>query len=214
MSIPSQFRAALGAAAAAAVVAGCGSAAPATVSVQDAPHTQKVYVRPVTSTGAAVRGYRVTSHAAGAQCSAGSEAIGLAYRCFAGNGVYDPCWAQKAPAPTVLCVPDPWARTAAQLRVAAPLTAIPRADAGGVADPWGVQLSGGQRCVLAQGAHNAFRGQVIDYYCPSGLSLLRGFDHKAATWTARSVVDKSGKLANGPLEKITIAWYGRPAQFR
>jgi hypothetical protein len=214
MSIPSRFRAALGVAAAA-VVAGCGSAAPATVSVQGAPpHTQKVYVRPVTSTGAAVRGYRVTSHAAGGQCSAGSEAIGRAYRCFAGNGVYDPCWAEKASAPTVLCVPDPWARTAAELRVSAPLSAIPPADAGGAAEPWGVQLSGGQRCVLAQGAHNAFRGQVIDYYCPSGLSLLHGLNLKAATWTARSVLDKSGKLASGPLEKIAIAWYGRPALFR
>ena len=201
----------------AAVIAGCGSSAPASVAGPGGGGqipTRQVYVSPVTGAGAAVSGYRVTVRAARAQCSAGSEAIGRAYRCFAGNGVYDPCWAEKASAPTVLCVPDPWARTAAELRVSAPLSAIPPADAGGVAEPWGVQLSGGQRCVLAQGAHNAFRGQVIDYYCPSGLSLLHGLNLKAATWTARSVLDKSGKLASGPLEKIAIAWYGSPALFR
>lgn len=206
-----------GAAAVAAVVAGCGSGAPATVTGPGAgaEQTQRVYVSPVTSAGAAVSGYRVTSHAAGASCEPGSEAIGQAYRCFAGNGVYDPCWAEKAAAPTVLCVADPWLRTAAQLRVSSPLSPIPGeggASTGQADQPWGVQLTSGQRCVLAQGAHNAFNGQVIDYYCTSRLSLLRGLDRTPATWTARSVVAKSGQLASGPAEKIAIAWYGTPAR--
>jgi hypothetical protein len=201
----------------AAVIAGCGSSAPASVAGPGGGGqipTRQVYVSPVTGAGAAVSGYRVTVRAARAQCSAGSEAIGQAYRCFAGNVVYDPCWAEKAPAPTVLCVADPWLRTAAELRVAAPLGAISGTGGTTAAEPWGVQLSGGQRCALAQGAHNAFAGQVIDYYCPSGLSLLRGLDRKTATWTARSVVDKSGQPVAGPLEKIAIAWYGSPALFR
>ncbi len=55
---------------------------------------------------------------------------------------------------------------------------------------------------------------MVDYYCTPGLSLLRGLDRSAATWTARSVIDKSGKLSGGPTEKIEIAWYGSPARFR
>jgi hypothetical protein len=216
---------------AAAVIAGCGAGTPAAVTGPGAAaeQTQRVNVSPVTSAGAAVRGYRVTSHAAGASCEPGSEAIGQAYRCFAGNGVYDPCWAEKAATPTVLCVADPWLHTAAELKVSSPLSAIPSESGASTGqpstgqpgtgqswagEPWGVQLTSGQRCLLAQGAHNSFHGQVIDYYCTSSLSLLRGLDHAPATWTARSVLAKSGQLASGPAEKIAIAWYGIPARYR
>lgn len=200
-------------AAAAAAIAGCGSRPTGTVSVPGGPggHTQQVHVSPVTSAGAAVSGYRVTSRVSGAICEPGSEAIGHAYRCSAGNYLYDPCWAEKAAGPAVLCVASPWEHTAVELRVTAPLPAIPDPPAG-PGEPWGVQLATGQRCNLAQGAHNVFRGQVIDYYCPSGLALLRGLNRAEPVWTARSVLAKSGQLASGPAEKIAIAWYGTPAR--
>lgn len=209
------------AACAASLLAGCGSAGPSTggpgasSAGAAAPKTQQVSVSPVTSTGAPAGGYRVTSQAANASCSPGSEAIGKAYRCFAGNTVYDPCWAEKAATPTVLCVADPWLHTDAELRLSAPLTPIPAAEGGaGIGEPWGVQLANGQRCLLAQGAHSLFDGKVIDYLCSDTLFLLRGLDMAAQTWTARSVVDKSGTLSGGPSEKIDIAWYGIPAQYR
>lgn len=206
------------AACAASLLAGCnsgGSGGSGASVIPSAPGTQQVSVSPVTITGAPASGYRVTTHAANASCSAGSEAIGKAYRCFAGNTVYDPCWAEKASTPTVLCVADPWLRTEAQLRVSAPLTPIPSAEGGaGIGEPWGLQLANGQRCVLAQGAHSLFDGKVIDYFCSDTLFLLRGLDMAAHTWTARSVVDKSGTLSAGPSEKIDIAWYGIPAHFQ
>jgi hypothetical protein len=200
-------------AAAAAVVAGCGSsAAPAAVHVQGPQQTKKVYVSPVTSTGAPAPGYRVTANAAHASCEPGSEAVGQAYRCFAANFVYDPCWAEKAAAPTVLCAAEPWLHTAARLTVSSPLTAIPAL--GAVAgEPWGVQLATGRRCLLVQGAHGDFEGQVIDYACAGGLSLLRGLDRSQAAWTARSVLDRGGSLSRGPAEHIEIAWYGKPDRY-
>jgi hypothetical protein len=204
----------IAAAAIAAVVAGCGASMPGTVAVHGggpAP-TRRVYVSPVTSTGAAVSGYRVTAHAAGASCEPGSEAVGQAYRCFAGNFVYDPCWGVKAGRPAVLCVAGPWQRTAAELTVSSPLTAIP-AQGAAAGEPWGVQLDGGQRCLLVQGAHSDFDGHVIDYACPGNLALLRGLDRRTDVWTARSVLTKSGKPAAGPAEKIAIAWYGRADEY-
>jgi len=202
--------------AAALMLAGCGATAPGTVSAHGAApaHTRKVLVGPVTAAGTRASGYRVTRRVSGASCSAGSEAIGQAYRCFAGNGVYDPCWGVKTSSPTVLCVAEPWLRTAAELRVKAALGPIPAEGGGGAGEPWGVQLASGQRCVIAQGAHGAFHGQVIDYYCSPGLSLLRGLNLRAVPWTARSVLDRSGTLVSGPAEKIKIAWYGRAAIFR
>ena len=194
-------------------VAGCGSAAaPSAVHVQGTQRTQQIYVSPVTSAGAAVPGYRITAHAAGALCESGSEAVGQAYRCSAGNYLYDPCWAEKAAAPTVLCLASPWLHIVTALRLDTPLAALAHVpvEAG---EPWGLRLAGGQQCDLAQGAHNVFRGQVIDYYCPAGLALLRGLNRKPATWTARSVLIKPGKLVGGPVEQIQIAWYGSPDRY-
>lgn len=204
----------LAAAAAASVLAACGSSGSGGSGAGAVQRTKQVHVSPVNAAGAPAGGYRVTSHAANASCSAGSEAIGQAYRCFAGNYVYDPCWAEKAAAPTVLCVADPWLHTVAELRVSSALGPIPSEGGAGAGEPWGVQLAGGQRCVLAQGAHSAFDGTVIDYYCTQKLSLLRGLRLGSPMWTARSVIDTSGKLSSGPTEKIEIAWYGSPTRFQ
>ena len=199
-------------AAALTVLAACGSSGPGGQAVTP-PRTQQVHVSPVTAAGAPVAGYRVMSRATGAQCSLGSEAIGQAYRCFAGNAVYDPCWAAKSASPTVICLADPWLHAVDELQVNSPLGPVPAEGGGGAGEPWGVQLAGGQRCALAQGAHGTFDGKVVDYYCTPTLSLLRGLDRGSATWTAESVIVKSGKLSAGPTDKIAIAWYGRPAQF-
>jgi hypothetical protein len=189
--------------------AACGSGAPGPgAGVQ----TRTVHVSPVTSSGVAVAGYRTLTTAANASCEPGSEAIGQAYRCFAGNAVYDPCWAEKAAVPTVLCVADPWSRTDARLTVSSQLSPIPAE--GGIGEPWAVQLSGGQRCLMVQGAHGAFQGHVIDYYCGQGLSLLRGLTTGSQPWTARSVVITSGQQTRGPVQTIAIAWYGSPDRSR
>jgi hypothetical protein len=197
----------------AAAVAGCGSSAPPAVSTAAAvAHTLKVYVSPVTSAGSPAGGYQVTSRASDASCEAGSEAIGEGYRCSAGNYIYDPCWAEKAAKPTVLCLAEPWLHTVAELRLNSALPSIPR-EHGGRIEPWGVQLADGNRCGLVQGAHNPFDGTVLDYYGTTGLALLRGLNYRRTTWAARSALDRHGKLADGPTEKIEIAWYGSPARF-
>ena len=178
-----------------------------------AAHTQTAYVSPVTSAGGPVEGYRVTSRASDASCEPGSEAIGEGYRCSAGDYLYDPCWPEKAATPTVLCLADPWLRTVAELRLSSAPPALQR-ESGGSVEPWGLQLADGNRCLLAQGAHNPFDGTVLDYYCTSGVALLRGLNRTRATWTARSVVDSHGKLSGGPTEKIATVWYGSPVWFR
>ncbi len=195
---------------AAAALAGCGSASPAgTASGQQ---TEVVHIRPVSSGGTAAAGYRTTSTAADASCEPGSEAIGQAYRCFAGNTVYDPCWAEQAATPTVLCLVDPWSRADARLTVSSGLAAIP--NEGGIGEPWGLQLVTGQRCLLVQGAHQVFRGRVVDYYCGPTLSLLRGLTKTSRPWTARSVITRSGQLTSGSDLKIAIAWFGAAGQYR
>jgi hypothetical protein len=169
--------------------------------------TRQVHVAPVGPGGTVAGGFRVTKVAGQAACEPGSEAIGQAYRCFAGNAVYDPCWAEKAARPTVLCLPEPWSGSATRLSVSGPLGAIPP-QPGGTSEPWGVELTGGQRCILLQGAHSAFDGQVIEYYCGPQLSLLRGLVRTAPLWHVHSVVDKAGHQTAGPVQMVTIAWFG------
>lgn len=179
---------------------------------QASQRTKIVDVSPVTSGDTVAAGYRTTSTATGATCEPGSEAIGQAYRCFAGNTVYDPCWSLRARTPTVLCLPAPWSHGAARLSVSSPLAAIP--NEGGIGEPWGVQLRDGKRCLLAQGAHAEFGGTVIDFYCGASLSLLRGLSKSGGSWTGRSVIDKSGHMSAGPDEVIAIAWFGSPVRHR
>jgi hypothetical protein len=190
------------------MLAACSSAAPRPAALTA---TRQIHVSPVGPDGRPVSGYRTTQTVANASCEAGSEAIGRAYRCFAGNSLYDPCWAERAAAPTVLCLPFPWSVTDIRLEVGAPLSAIPAEP--GTSEPWGVELATGQRCVLLQGAHSLFAGRVIDYYCNAGLSLLRGLTQTAPVWRAASVTGAAGKQALGPSEEIRIAWFGSPDSY-
>jgi hypothetical protein len=203
----------IGALVVASMLAACG--APAGHS-NASTATRQVRLSPVTRNGVPAGGFRVASTAAGATCEPGSEAIGQAYRCFAGNAIYDPCWAENAATPTVLCLPYPWARGDIKLLLREPLSPIPSHAGGpGLGEPWGLELAGGQRCVLAQGAHSVFAGRVIDYYCSTKLWLLRGLTEDRPQWQAGSVIAaNSGKLARGPVEEIMIAWFGRPDTFR
>jgi hypothetical protein len=191
-----------------ALLTACSSAAPPPAALTA---TRQVHVSPVSADGSPERGFRTTQTVPGASCEAGSEAIGQAYRCVAGNSLFDPCWAARAAAPTVLCLPFPWSVTDVRLEVGAPLTAIPAEPA--TNEPWGVELASGQRCVLLQGAHSQFAGRVIDYYCNSGLSLLRGLSRAAPVWRAASVTGSAGKQALGPSEQIKIAWFGSPDSY-
>jgi hypothetical protein len=197
----------IGLAVAATGLAACSSGPPPAVLTA----TRQVHVSPVSAHGSPVRGFRTAQTVAGANCEAGSEAIGRAYRCFAGSSLYDPCWAARATAPTVLCLPVPWSTSDIRLEVGAPLSAIPAEP--GTSEPWGVELASGQRCVLLQGAHSVFAGRVIDYYCNASLSLLRGLTKTAPVWRAASVTGTAGNQARGPSEQIKIAWFGSPDSF-
>jgi hypothetical protein len=47
-----------------------------------------------------------------------------------------------------------------------------------------------------------------------GRATLRGLSRGGRTWTAWSVINKSGHMTAERHEAIVIAWYGSPARFR
>ena len=131
----------------------------------------------------------------------GSEAIGdFGYRCGAGNLLADPCWRDGSqPTDFVVCPSSPWARSADTIRVprlmlAAGVTFAARSNPDRD-PPWALELRDDNRCLIAQGAHDAVRlggGRelVVDYYCDRrGIVLLRNLRHGgvwrigSASWT-------------------------------
>ncbi|MHB1536506.1 MAG: hypothetical protein ACYC1D_18225, partial [Acidimicrobiales bacterium] len=175
--------------------------------------TRVAYGAPVDMTGQPLPSVAITTVASG-HCAAGSDVIGNVevYRCFSGNGVYDPCWADTAGG--VLCMAAPWSTTAVHI----PAAGIPPGvdvTSTNLGSPWAVQLTSGGRCIAMQGAHSSYQGKVIDFGCSGGptpgLALLRGVDRSAQYWTYQSVVSSGAALSAGPTESVSTAWYAGPA---
>jgi hypothetical protein len=186
-------------------------AAPA-VSGAGSPATKVVYVAPVDHSGRPLAAVRITLHLLGGQCEPGSDSVpGPVYRCFVGNSILDPCWADREHARAVLCVQEPWSQTAVELGTHGLLTSsqpVPRS----LSYPWGVQLANGEKCLADQGAHDEYRGRVVDYACGHRfhLVLLRGIHQSHEPWTYDSAIWTGSEYITGPTETVRIAWYGGP----
>ncbi len=168
--------------------------------------TQKVDISAVSSNGQLAAGLHISQRAvANGGCEGDSEAIGTAYRCFAGNHIYDPCWEGLSNS-QVWCLPDPWSLDVTQLEVPGTLVALT-----GLPDsrPWGLQLADGADCLVEQGAHDEFQGRPIDYSCGPHEVILRGLDTSETQWRAQTALLNDGRYTIGPLEGVTIAWIGK-----
>lgn len=229
---PPGAKIAIGLAAVLVLAAGCGSsghrraavsvpsppmtgtaAAPSTTTTTSQPGTRVAYGAPVNITGQPLPAITVSTATRGS-CNFGSDVIVdvEVYRCFSGNGVYDPCWADTAGG--VLCMPAPWSTTAVNI----PTSGIaPGVDvqATELDFPWAVDLTSGARCVAVQGAHGTYQGKAIDFGCTGGpipgLSLLRGIDRSGPNWTYQSIVVSGSTMVAGPTVSVATAWYAGPA---
>jgi hypothetical protein len=203
----------------------CGSAARATVmpssgaaisaSAAVAP-TRLINTRPVTATYQPSAGLKITTAGKPATCSAGSDSVGNAYRCFSGNDIYDPCWADETPgqSPSVLCQDAPWQKSVVRLKVKdglSPfLTAPPRRQIG---SPWGVQLSDGKLCLALQGAHGSAFGKIVEYGCEHSPLTLLGtmtITHGVGRFQSAAYDQSTNSYAHGPAMTVRIAWYAIP----
>jgi hypothetical protein len=173
--------------------------------------TTVTHLRPVSASGNLLPGYSITKHRGHAHCSAGSEATGNAYRCFAGNRVYDPCWVQHTNS-LVVCLSAPWDFGVVQL-------SVKHYDNGGrTTKPaklaWGVQDSSGVQCELAQGATTSISGKRLDYFCAHVKYVLYGnADRSGRVWTIRKATPTGGgHYKKAGRVKLTRAWFGRASR--
>lgn len=178
--------------------------------------TRLINTRPVTARSQPRSGLKIKVAAKLATCGAGSDSVGNAYRCFAGNYVYDPCWADETPgrAPSVLCRSAPWQHTLIRLKLKAglaPFLSAPRPRE--VRYPWGVQLTDGRRCLAAQGAHGTAFGKVIEYGCEHSSLVLLGtmsMSHGVGRFETAIYDQTQNTFAHGPSATVRTAWYAIP----
>ena len=173
----------------------------------DATHV--VRLSPVTATGVMKPNWRVTLHRGRGHCFAGSEAVGDgAYRCFSGNLVLDPCWAERGAGsrPHVLCAASPWLRSAARVR----LRHLP-ATTGRPHNLWGLQLANGRKCTFVQGASGTFHHKRIGWDCAGGLYLYGEPDRTTARWTIGAVTMRHRHWTHAHRVRIARAVLGRPS---
>jgi hypothetical protein len=175
--------------------------------------TLVVHLRPVGTTGKLLPGYKVTHTRSGAKCSAGSESIGNAgYRCFAGNGVYDPCWVGTNRA-YVYCLGEAWSFDVVRLHVTRGYSNGGLSSHVGTV-PWGLELANGSLCGLLEGASGTVAGKRINYFCEHTKDVVVGpVDKHTKPWRVRTAISTGGghyKL--GPLTNVTKAWLGKPSR--
>jgi hypothetical protein len=172
-------------------------------------------VTPFTADGHLRSDLRIVQRTTGT-CEPGSDTLpNNVYRCFFQSVVADPCWRDyRAVTPAVICLQAPWDRTVVRLRLAAaPAPSHGHTDL--KAEPWGISLQSGARCLAFQGAHDTLTGKegspVIDYYCGRALALVRGIDRSHQPWTiraARITHQLSHPYALVGRVPIRTAWFG------
>jgi hypothetical protein len=113
---------------------------------------------------------------------------GIGYRCGWGNVLADACFRDGSnPTDYAICVTYPWDRRVVRLR-SPYLLFYPGVTFTAAANyPWGIVLSDGNRCGVAQGAHDTVRARgrtyVVDYGCERGsLALMREGITRGAVW--------------------------------
>jgi hypothetical protein len=154
-----------------------------------APPTEVVRWSPFTSAGALKPTLKIESVKHGQCTDIGYTLVGgVAYRCVAGNGLYDACW-RDGPSRTdfVTCLGSPWDSNVTRLR-SPHLLLYPGVTFDPPAPyPWAIGLRDGTRCVVEQGAHSGFRARgrswIVDYGCTRrNFVLLREGLRRGRVW--------------------------------
>jgi len=182
-----------------------GAPAPTHVVANVTPFAEDGKLRP---------GLHVVRRAAGT-CEPGSDVLpNDVYRCGFNNFVIDPCWRDhRASTPVVVCLTEPWAKSVVRLA----LTSAPERSVGGSdpkAEPWGIELESGARCIALQGAHETVLGNgagpTINYSCSNSLVLVSGVDRRRPLWTIRAARGSSGATPYKITGRVAIktAWFG------
>ena len=130
------------------------------------------------------------------------------------NQVYDPCFenpfapTSSATAPgEVACMTSPFATDVVLLTLDEPLDRdkeiSPDADAEAWNLPWGLELAGGERCLLLANIELVLAGEAVHYDCADGGTILGVVDRRQPLWTVIYLADGESVTT---LADVAVAW--------
>jgi hypothetical protein len=172
-----------------------------------AHRTRIVGIRPTTTTGELIRGYRIVATSNGL-CHTGSSVVTAdVYGCTVGNEIAQPCW-PNSQRDAVYCLFKPWLHEVEEIRVEGTLPPAGRAEGGALS--WGLELTSGRRCETSRGATSMYRGEVVRFRCGGGVDLLEQPVRNTGLWRIREVrySRRSGLFTYGAEVHVAVAWYG------
>lgn len=179
-----------------------GSASSATSTSQPS-RTRQITYEPFSAPGTIAATLRVSRTVSG-HCVAAGVAGNSSYRCFAGNGIYDPCFAPAgATSGPLLCTTDPADPEVVQFDVGT----LPGPLAGAPEDrPWAIQLAHGQICVLVDAAW----GGLGPFQCqatPPGALADCHTPVPAVPWWTAACQDRISDASPFTAYRVDTAWW-------
>lgn len=196
------------------VALGCGGTSPPgtrTLSTSGAPSRKTAVLRytAFARSGEIRNGLTVSVSHAVADCDLSYRTKG-AMRCFLGDEIRDPCYAEGHGPQTrsVVCVNSPWDRSVTRART--PLGFIAQASQVDAPGPWAIELVGGFRCTGLGGATIAIGDRRMNYGCwlpgkPKSMADLFGEpDRRHAQWTI--YVARDGDVRSMRRAAIKTVW--------
>jgi hypothetical protein len=130
------------------------------------------------------------------------------------NQVYDPCFenpfapqgAADAPG-EVACLASPFGTDVVLLTLNAPLDrdkdVAPGAEVESWNLPWGLELAGGEQCLLLDTIEVVLAGEAVHYECMDGGTILGVVDRSQPLWTVMYLAD--GEMVT-TLADVAVAW--------
>jgi hypothetical protein len=177
----------------------------ASVSLAGTARTRTHIYEAFTSSG--VPAIHVKSTVRGS-CNGGSSATDRAdaWRCFAGNFVYDPCFSSSAAKGIVLCPIAPWSAAGVEIKLTARLVNANKGKPSTSGEPWALETTSGSKCEMATGATAVIGPRRANYYCGKGKDWLWGAPSRTSEpWTIYSAPVIATKLTRKA--KLTVAWF-------
>jgi eukaryotic-like serine/threonine-protein kinase len=144
--------------------------------------TQVITYMPWTAAGTLASGMSAAATQSGScfTTSSATTAPG-AYRCLAGNDLYDPCFASAPSGAGMVGCPNPQnPDSVVVIKLTSPLPA-PATTAGPAIIPWLLVLANGEHCQTITGTGGILGGKNEIYGCPDG-GVYGQPDQSAATW--------------------------------
>jgi hypothetical protein len=128
-----------------------------------------------------------------------------AWRCFSGNGVYDPCFAppQVSDVTQVACFETPLSGVD-MMTLTTPLSYASTGvtgNTGSIAPPWFMELANGDQCGLITGAVSGAGGVTLPYGCQSGSASTP--NTTTEPWTVKYLPNGSHVIS---YVAVTTAW--------